>query len=282
MSRFVPRLQIYVAEKAATNLIVTAHRHPHPQTKRSKVAKSANPFQLPGRCPGFWAERSRRPSASSGSGGQPACPPRLGMPHISILPAGVLHKSRLMAAFSEQAYSKSYALQKLGAKRIRSKQRWRFRRSWPPPTPWCPKLVAVLPHDRCGRFKPNADAAALIDVSALGGYSTDDVLRGQYRCHVAATLTGRLPSHAIIGVNRFSTASLQFTRVIPEIDIWRAANLMLKRCGKKAFNESSTRATSLPPTAITMARRRGAELPPPSSSSLTTYRLARLTDRNGP
>src|ERR1700730_3525841 len=31
-----------------------------------------------------------------------------------------------------------------------------------------------------------------------------------------------------------------------------------------------------------MARRRGAGLPPPSSSSLTTYRLARFTDRNGP
>jgi hypothetical protein len=55
-------------------------------------------------------------------------------------------------------------------------------------------------------------------------------------------LTGRLLSHAIVGVNRFSTASLQFTRVIPEIDIWRAANLMLKRYGGKAFEESSTRA----------------------------------------
>jgi hypothetical protein len=51
-------------------------------------------------------------------------------------------------------------------------------------TPRCPKLLAVLPHDRCGRFKPNADAAALIDISALGGNSTDDVLGGQYRCHV--------------------------------------------------------------------------------------------------
>ena len=65
--------------------------------------------------------------------------------------------------------------------------------------PRCPKLVAVLPHDRCGGFKPNDDAAALIDISALGGNSTDDILGGQYRCHVAAILTGRLPSHAIIG-----------------------------------------------------------------------------------
>jgi len=96
-------------------------------------------------------------------------------------------------------------------------------------------LVAVLPHDRCGRFKPNADAATLVDISALGGKSTDDILGVQYRSHVAATLTGRLPSQAIVDVNRFSTASLQFTRVIPEIDIWRAANLMLNRYGEKAF-----------------------------------------------
>jgi hypothetical protein len=106
-------------------------------------------------------------------------------------------------------------------------------------------LVAALPHDRCGRFKPNADSATLVDISALGGNSTDDILGGQYRSHVAATLTGRLPSQAIVGVNRFSTASLQFTRVIPEIDIWRAANLMLKRYGEKAFEESSTRADEL-------------------------------------
>jgi hypothetical protein len=33
--------------------------------------------------------------------------------------------------------------------------------------------------------------------------------------------------------------------VIPEIDIWRAANLMLKRYGEKAFEESSTRADML-------------------------------------
>jgi hypothetical protein len=34
-------------------------------------------------------------------------------------------------------------------------------------------------------------------------------------------------------------------RVIPEIDIWRAANLMLKRYGEKAFEASSTRAEEL-------------------------------------
>jgi hypothetical protein len=33
--------------------------------------------------------------------------------------------------------------------------------------------------------------------------------------------------------------------VIPEIDIWRAANLMLKRYGDKALEESSTRIDEL-------------------------------------
>jgi hypothetical protein len=33
--------------------------------------------------------------------------------------------------------------------------------------------------------------------------------------------------------------------VIPEIDIWRAANLMLKRYGDKALEESAARAEEL-------------------------------------
>jgi uncharacterized protein DUF6961 len=33
--------------------------------------------------------------------------------------------------------------------------------------------------------------------------------------------------------------------VIPEIDIWRAANLMLKRHGEKALEQSATRADEL-------------------------------------
>ena len=33
--------------------------------------------------------------------------------------------------------------------------------------------------------------------------------------------------------------------MIPEIDIWRAANLMLKRYGEKAFEESAARADEL-------------------------------------
>jgi hypothetical protein len=33
--------------------------------------------------------------------------------------------------------------------------------------------------------------------------------------------------------------------VIPDIDIWRAAQLMLKRCGDKALEESAARADEL-------------------------------------
>jgi hypothetical protein len=36
-----------------------------------------------------------------------------------------------------------------------------------------------------------------------------------------------------------------FARVIPEIDIWRAATLMLKRYGDKALEQSITRADEL-------------------------------------
>jgi hypothetical protein len=39
--------------------------------------------------------------------------------------------------------------------------------------------------------------------------------------------------------------SRNFLHVIPEIDIWRAATLMLKRYGEKALEESATRADEL-------------------------------------
>jgi hypothetical protein len=48
-------------------------------------------------------------------------------------------------------------------------------------------LVSVLPHDRSGRFEPNADGAALIDKGTLGGNAPDDILGGQYRRHPATT-----------------------------------------------------------------------------------------------
>ena len=42
------------------------------------------------------------------------------------------------------------------------------------------KLLPVSPHDRRHQFQPNADAAALIDISAFGGNAPDDILGGQY------------------------------------------------------------------------------------------------------
>jgi hypothetical protein len=45
---------------------------------------------------------------------------------------------------------------------------------------------------------------------------------------------------------------------MPEIDIWRAATLMLKRYGDKAEEQSAARGRISQPTAITRAPRRGA------------------------
>src|SRR6516164_4076019 len=42
------------------------------------------------------------------------------------------------------------------------------------------KLLPVSPHDRRHQFQPNADAAALIDISAFGGNAPDDIIGGQY------------------------------------------------------------------------------------------------------
>ena len=43
----------------------------------------------------------------------------------------------------------------------------------------------------------------------------------------------------------YRSQACSFPRVIPEIDIWRAANLMLKRHGEKALEESAMRADEL-------------------------------------
>ena len=47
----------------------------------------------------------------------------------------------------------------------------------------------------------------------------------------------------VLNVSRPQTCSVH--RVIPEIDIWRAATLMLKRYGEKAIEQSTTRADEL-------------------------------------
>ena len=46
-------------------------------------------------------------------------------------------------------------------------------------------------------------------------------------------------------LNRSFTAGVQPWNVIPEIDIWRAAQLMLKRYGDSAVKESAARADEL-------------------------------------
>ena len=50
---------------------------------------------------------------------------------------------------------------------------------------------------------------------------------------------------------------------MPEIDIWRAALLMIKRFGDKASTESAMRAGNLETEAIAKARRPGAGSPMP-------------------
>jgi hypothetical protein len=47
----------------------------------------------------------------------------------------------------------------------------------------------------------------------------------------------------VLSLSRSQACS--FPRVIPEIDIWRAANLMLKRHGEKVIEESAMRADEL-------------------------------------
>jgi hypothetical protein len=51
---------------------------------------------------------------------------------------------------------------------------------------------------------------------------------------------------SVLNVSRRQACN--FLRVIPEIDIWRAANLMVKRYGDKALEESSTRVDELTAT----------------------------------
>jgi hypothetical protein len=91
----------------------------------------------------------------------------------------------------------------------------------------------------------NANTAALINKGALGGNTPDDILRDQYRRHFAATPTGMFASNAIsmqsLVLNVSRPQPCNFPRVIPEIDIWRAANLMLKRYGEKARGERHAR-----------------------------------------
>jgi hypothetical protein len=72
--------------------------------------------------------------------------------------------------------------------------------------------------------------------------------------------------------------AVHFGAVIPEIDIWRAAQLMLKRYGERALEEAPLGPTSSHPPAITTTPRPGAGSWRPSPSSRTRPRLVRSTD----
>ena len=119
---------------------------------------------------------------------------------------------------------------------IGSEQGMGFSPAAPPLSPPRRELLPIPPHNRGGRFEPDADTAAVIDIGALRGNAPDDILRGQYRCHRSP------PRHAasqatqlsVLNVSRPQACSIR--RVIPEIDIWRAATLMLKRYGDKALD----------------------------------------------
>jgi hypothetical protein len=66
--------------------------------------------------------------------------------------------------------------------------------------------------------------------------------------------------------------------MIPEIDIWRAASLMLKRYGEKALEEALRAPMSFLPSRITTAPPCGAGSSTQSASSPTRSRPAGLTD----
>jgi hypothetical protein len=61
------------------------------------------------------------------------------------------------------------------------------------------------------------------------------------RCHQHE----RLQAMQSLVLKVWRSRACKFSRVIPEIDIWRAANLMLKRYGNKALEESAARANEL-------------------------------------
>src|SRR5215469_4245788 len=81
----------------------------------------------------------------------------------------------------------------------------------------------------------------------------------------------------VLNVRRRQACS--FARVTPEIDIWRAATLMLKRYGEKALEQSATRADELAADGDTTALIPGAGSRRRSFSSPTPGRPDRCTDR---
>ena len=70
--------------------------------------------------------------------------------------------------------------------------------------------------------------------------------------------------------------------MIPELDIWRAAALMLKRCGDKALEQSSARANELTGDGDHEAADTWRRITTPLPSSPTLHRPSRRTDRTAP
>ena len=70
---------------------------------------------------------------------------------------------------------------------------------------------------------------------------------------------------------------MQLSRLIPEIDIWRAAQLMLKRYGDKALDESVARADQLAAAGDENGAATWRLITNPSPSSPTRPRPARST-----
>jgi hypothetical protein len=91
------------------------------------------------------------------------------------------------------------------------------------------------------RRRINIDGAALVDESTLGGNPPDEILGGQYRRHPATTLRRSLDPVLNLCRRRPCT----FRGVILEIDIGRAAYLMLRWCGDMAEVESARRVDEL-------------------------------------
>ena len=102
-------------------------------------------------------------------------------------------------------------------------------------------MLPVAPPDRGRGREANSDA--LVDIGAFSSTAPDDILGGQYPLPCAATLTRRFMQLWVLNVCLLQAWT--FSRVIPEIDIWRAATLMLKRYGEKALEQSATRADEL-------------------------------------
>jgi hypothetical protein len=149
------------------------------------------------------------------------------------------------------------------------------------------ELLSVLPRDRSCGFEPEPTPLLSSDISALNGKCVPGKwhplhARAVNIAPILATLTRGFTGHAIMGVKRLSAASLQCSRVIPEIDIWRAATLMFKRYGDKALEQSRTRIDELASdgdhdVAVTWP---GSQLP--LSSLPARHHPDRCTNRNDP